>query len=307
MTRIYKYDKPAPHKTVGMFLSPQLTRISGKERDAESGLDYFGARYFSGPQGRFTSPDSTAYSKLGNPQSWNLYAYSFNNPLRFFDPTGNEVQAVNCGSEEECNKVRDGIRTALGNKEAASLVGLEKIKRGFLSGLWAKWKGEGDYRITISGDLGVFKALGENASRLADLVSSSQIITAQINDQYKQESGGWKETPGGIALTMVDPIRVTVHSDPSTYGKIDSMGYINNGPGRIPGASIGEAFAHELLGHTWSYLIGRSASSSFQFARDAVWAENIVRATDPSRGFKITHQGMTVMKMQDLEKLQKKQ
>lgn len=32
-------------------------RFTGKERDAESGLDYFAARYFSGAQGRFTSPD----------------------------------------------------------------------------------------------------------------------------------------------------------------------------------------------------------------------------------------------------------
>jgi RHS repeat-associated protein len=30
---------------------------TGKERDAETGLDYFGARYFSGAQGRFSSPD----------------------------------------------------------------------------------------------------------------------------------------------------------------------------------------------------------------------------------------------------------
>ena len=35
-------------------------KFTGKERDAETGLGYFGARYFSGAQGRFTSPDSTA-------------------------------------------------------------------------------------------------------------------------------------------------------------------------------------------------------------------------------------------------------
>jgi RHS repeat-associated protein len=32
-------------------------QFTGKERDAETGLDYFGARYFSGVQGRWTSPD----------------------------------------------------------------------------------------------------------------------------------------------------------------------------------------------------------------------------------------------------------
>jgi RHS repeat-associated protein len=34
-----------------------LTQFTGKERDAESGLDYFGARYFVAAQGRFTSTD----------------------------------------------------------------------------------------------------------------------------------------------------------------------------------------------------------------------------------------------------------
>jgi RHS repeat-associated protein len=34
-----------------------VTRFTGKERDAETGLDYFGARYLSSAQGRFTSPD----------------------------------------------------------------------------------------------------------------------------------------------------------------------------------------------------------------------------------------------------------
>ena len=54
-----------------------------------TGLDYFGARYFSGAQGRFTSPDKPfADQHVQDPQSWNLYAYARNNPLRFTDPTG---------------------------------------------------------------------------------------------------------------------------------------------------------------------------------------------------------------------------
>jgi RHS repeat-associated protein len=64
-------------------------RFTGKERDNENGLDYFGARYFSGPHGRFTSPDLPHVDQAaGNPQSWNLYAYVRNNPLRYTDPTG---------------------------------------------------------------------------------------------------------------------------------------------------------------------------------------------------------------------------
>jgi RHS repeat-associated protein len=63
--------------------------FTGKERDWETGLDYFGARYFSGAQGRFTSVDPSMLSTvLANPQSWNRYTYALNNPLRYVDPNG---------------------------------------------------------------------------------------------------------------------------------------------------------------------------------------------------------------------------
>ena len=50
---------------------------TGKERDSESGLDYFGARYMSNAQGRFTSSDPKQFSKrtIANPQKWNKYAW----------------------------------------------------------------------------------------------------------------------------------------------------------------------------------------------------------------------------------------
>ena len=62
---------------------------SGKERDVETGLDWLLTRYLSSAQGRFTSPDEPLVDQLAeNPQSWNLYQYVRNNPLRFTDPVG---------------------------------------------------------------------------------------------------------------------------------------------------------------------------------------------------------------------------
>src|SRR6185437_13165856 len=62
---------------------------TGKERDTESGLDYFGARYYGSNMGRFMSPDHPLIDQHPeNPQSWNLYAYARNNPLINIDPTG---------------------------------------------------------------------------------------------------------------------------------------------------------------------------------------------------------------------------
>jgi RHS repeat-associated protein len=76
--------------------SASLTlKFTGKERDTESGLDYFGARYFSGAQGRFTSPDTPLLSRLDSPQMWNLYAYTANNPLKRIDPDGQNWFNVN--------------------------------------------------------------------------------------------------------------------------------------------------------------------------------------------------------------------
>ena len=82
-------------------------KFTGKERDNETGLDYFLARYYSSVQGRFTSPDEftggpvelyhfvadasdnpTIYADLTNPQSLNKYQYVYNNPLNVVDPGG---------------------------------------------------------------------------------------------------------------------------------------------------------------------------------------------------------------------------
>jgi RHS repeat-associated protein len=74
----------------------KLRQFTAKERDTESGLDYFGARYYGSALGRFTSPDATFLNirKVFNPQRWNLYEYGVNNPLKFVDPDGNEAIAL---------------------------------------------------------------------------------------------------------------------------------------------------------------------------------------------------------------------
>ena len=60
----------------------------------ETGLDYFGARYLSSAQGRWTSPDwsdkpePVPYADLSDPQTLNLYGYVRNNPLGLADADG---------------------------------------------------------------------------------------------------------------------------------------------------------------------------------------------------------------------------
>jgi RHS repeat-associated protein len=76
-------------QSLGYTADTVRQKFTLKERDIETGLDYFLARYYSSSQGRFTSVDPLmASGNAGSPQSWNRYSYCFNNPLRFTDPTG---------------------------------------------------------------------------------------------------------------------------------------------------------------------------------------------------------------------------
>jgi len=80
-------------------------KFTGKERDSESGLDNFGARYDASSLGRFMTPDPLmASGHARNPQTWNRYAYALNNPLRFVDPDGMEVPA-DCVKDNKCTIV----------------------------------------------------------------------------------------------------------------------------------------------------------------------------------------------------------
>jgi RHS repeat-associated protein len=82
-------------------------KFTSKERDNETGLDYFLARYYSSIQGRFTSPDnfdgnpfhllndtgqssSLPYAILFDPQTLNAYSYVYNNPLSSVDHDGHQ-------------------------------------------------------------------------------------------------------------------------------------------------------------------------------------------------------------------------
>jgi RHS repeat-associated protein len=64
-------------------------KFTGQERDAESGLDYFGARHYASNLGRFTAVDPSRKSvNSSDPQSWNRYTYTLNKPLQYVDRNG---------------------------------------------------------------------------------------------------------------------------------------------------------------------------------------------------------------------------
>lgn len=90
---------------------PQNYKFTGKERDGESGLDYFGARYYSSSLGRFMTPDWAAkaepvpYAKLPDPQSLNLYGYVHDDPVTSVDADGHECPV--------CDEVEEAAQEAI--------------------------------------------------------------------------------------------------------------------------------------------------------------------------------------------------
>jgi RHS repeat-associated protein len=77
-------------------------KYTSKERDAESGLDCYWARYYASQHGRFLSTDPLmASAKSTDPQSWNRFIYVVNNPLKYVDPTGMEGTPWDMLTEKE--------------------------------------------------------------------------------------------------------------------------------------------------------------------------------------------------------------
>jgi RHS repeat-associated protein len=100
------------------------SRYTGKERDTESGNDYFEARYYSSAMGRFMSPDWSAkeepvpYAKMDDPQSLNLYAYVRNNPLGSVDLDGHDCSGSNAGQGFCNSQVQDNMRQGMSAGDA---------------------------------------------------------------------------------------------------------------------------------------------------------------------------------------------
>ena len=138
---MYAYEQP---------VSGTRQRFTGKERDNETGLDYFGARYFSSVQGRFTSSDEftggptelfaavaahnpTFYADLFDPQSLNKYSYCLNSPLKFIDPDGHQATVSDSLAISIILPTPRGIDSAKGIAKSVAnvLIGASNIGNEF--------------------------------------------------------------------------------------------------------------------------------------------------------------------------------
>jgi RHS repeat-associated protein len=114
----------------GVADTPDL-HYTGKEHDVESGNDYFGARFMANRMGRFMSPDWSAkvepvpYSRLGDPQSLNLYGFVGNNPLTRVDADGHQ-----CGTngQTDCQTGQQQPQVPGGSGNAQNSKFLQTVK-----------------------------------------------------------------------------------------------------------------------------------------------------------------------------------
>src|SRR5258708_9579771 len=118
-------------------------KFTGKERDSESGLDYFGARYYSSLLGRFMSDDWSAtpepvpYADFGDPQALNLYSYVRNIPTTRVDLDGHDDSVLS-------NFLDAGMGFARGAVSSVTFgaVGAPKSTDSVMS-LWGQSAGTG--------------------------------------------------------------------------------------------------------------------------------------------------------------------
>lgn len=161
-----------------------MHRFTGKERDIETGLDYFGARYYGSNMARFTSVDPVIVTpeRLRDPQQLNLYSYVRNNPLRYIDPTGETLRVSG-----DLNSAMGSLCEQIGQKAGCSQVTYD------------------DKTKTITVDFGgIDLSKNEGAALLSQVIGSQNV--------YDLSMGASVQTAGG-SRSVESPLNLDRNSD----------------------------------------------------------------------------------------------
>jgi len=253
-------------------------RCTGKERDAETGLDFFGARYFSGPQGRFSSVDPVIVTpaRTEDPQRFNLYSYARNNPFSFIDPDGEDIEFAN-NTEEGRKKALAAILKNVSDQEAAN-IGIRLRK-------------DGSYEAYVIDP----KAIGKDASK------AYKDLTGLINDHsivadVGLVGGGLTATfgQGALAGRTISSFSIMGGEGGATFEKVNRHVNILVNQGDLPGGvdifccggtgtGVEPDFVtmwHELLGETLKYRAGHQSllHNPALDSRTVIKIENEIRA-----------------------------
>lgn len=176
--------------------------FTGKEHDAESGLDYFGARYDASSMGRFMTPDPLmASAKVWDPQTWNRYAYTLNNPLRYVDPTGmKEVTAEQCAQDKNCVIVNVNVIYDKNENGGNGLTDKQKaeFEKGQLQSAKDQY-GNADIHLNISYTAG---ALSTDSGKTTVSGLQAGALNVVVTDQVASGKSGMA---GKSAVSLINP------------------------------------------------------------------------------------------------------
>lgn len=190
--------------------------FTGKERDTESGLDYFGARYYSSSMGRFMSPDwaakpiSVPYAAFGDPQTLNLYSYVENGPINKVDADGHAADptiSANWGAVDLASC--DGNQACIFNS-LASNVGSDQ------------WRELEKYQEAVY-DAQVrqaFAATGQSTQQQSESVSA----TGDAPKQPNTKPGPAPQNPDGSPQAPPIPAPKDVNGNPTNWKSIPGSG-----------------------------------------------------------------------------------
>jgi len=157
-------------------------KFTGKERDAESGLDDFGARYYASTMGRFLTPDPLA-GHVSDPQTLNRYAYVRNNPLNLTDPTGLDFNLTCSGADTAtCHGGLQGTTTTTtdANGNQTSTFAATVISNNSSGGLVDQ--NGNQYSAAVTGAGVSFTQAGSDQSSLGTFINGSNETNLQATN-----------------------------------------------------------------------------------------------------------------------------
>jgi len=247
----------------------QPLRFTGKERDAETGLDYFGARYYGSKIGRFTTTDpvQTIKANLVDPQRWNRYAYARNNPLRYNDPTGAVLELTGENREKAF-----GVLEQVAGSEGRKLLGT----RSEGGRTFVQYSGKGRDSLAATSQVGVY---------LADIIDSEKTTEFSFATTFTTKHGtqttafyggaatvGMEESLNGNTQVFLNPDAANI-----MYGISHSLlGRAKSSGGPLPYTDA--LIAGHELGHAWANLRGDPLYMSNASNATALRVENLMRA-----------------------------